>query len=211
MISTSYLQWMVYPVPFYLILPLNFFSKLMPTCISNSYGRFHLRFHLPWLTCSPWGLILNVNQLAQIISWTHQSNPMELFLPSCLLPLQCITLLLYWVTATKHRPCAAHELCFIHLGKEWSRLEQGRKREEKESRPHSFKTKSFNVLFPWEKMEKGGCGRQHISAVSCRHSRKWHGHGVSWVPPFLPLTDWYAANCIWMNNSNKVVTFNANW
>lgn len=202
---------MVYPVPFCLIFPLNFFSKLMPTCISNSYGRFHLRLHLPWFTCSPWGLTLNVNQLAQIISWTQQPIPLSCFcFPAYSLFNASPCYYIEWLPQ-KHRPRAAHKLCFIHLGKEWSHLEQGRKRKEKESRPHSLKTKSFNVLFPWEKMEKGGCGRQHISAGSCRHSRKWHGHGVSWVPPFFPLTDWYAANCIWMNNSNKVVTFNANW
>lgn len=44
------------------------FLKLMLTCFSNSYARFHLRFHLPWFTCSPWGLSLNVNWLAKISS-----------------------------------------------------------------------------------------------------------------------------------------------
>lgn len=193
MISTSYPQWVVYPVPFYLILPLKFFSKLMLTCISNSCVCFHLRFHLPWFTCSPWGLTLNINQLAQTISWT-QSIPLSCFcLPAYFLfntsPCYCIEWLpqkqiLWFCDHVQHM----YWWHFIQLGKEWSHLEQGGKRKEEESRPHSLKTKSFNVLFPWEEMEKGGCGRQHISA-SCRHSWKWHSHGVSWVPPFLPLID----------------------
>lgn len=118
-------------VAFYFIFPVNVltssflldfplhFSKLMPACFSNSYACFHLRFHLPRFTCRPRGLSLNVNQLAQITSWTHQSNPTELFLSSCSLSLQCITLLLYWVTASETHPICSK--CIDGTSSNWAR------------------------------------------------------------------------------------------
>lgn len=69
-----------WPTYFFFLLDLSLhFLKLMLSCFSNSYEYFHLRFHLPWFTCSPWGLSLTVNLLAQITSWTHQANPTDLF------------------------------------------------------------------------------------------------------------------------------------
>lgn len=93
-----------WPTFFFFLLDLSLhFLKLMLSCFSNSYAYLHLRFHLPWFACSPWGSSLTVNLLAQITSWTHQTSPTDLgFFPPC--SLQCITLSLYWVTTMEMQP-----------------------------------------------------------------------------------------------------------
>lgn len=108
--SASYCTSPVNGLYFFFLLDLSLhFLKLMLSCFSNSYAYFHLRFHLPWFMCSPWGLSLTVNLLAQITSWTHQTNPTDLvFFSPC--SLQCIiTLSLYWVTAMEMQPI--HSMC----------------------------------------------------------------------------------------------------
>lgn len=69
LIGAFYFISSVNALPIFFLLGLSLhFLKLMLTCLSNFYACFHLRFHLPWFTCGPWGLGLNVNQLAQITS-----------------------------------------------------------------------------------------------------------------------------------------------
>lgn len=114
LISAFYFISPVNGLPVFFLLDLSpHFLKLMLVCFSNSYACFNLRFHLPWFTCRPWGLRLGVNRLAQITSWTHQSNPTDLFLSSCSLfsasPCYCIE----WLPQ-KCSPSTASVLMELH-------------------------------------------------------------------------------------------------
>lgn len=139
------------PSAFYLLPPVNglpvffllvlspHFLKLMLTCFSNSYLWFHLRFHLLWFTWSPWGLSLDIKWLVQITSWTHQSNPTDLFLSSCSLfsasPFCCIE----WLPQ-KCSPSTASVLMEFHplgLGMK-SLTEQNRGKKERKRKWASF-------------------------------------------------------------------------
>lgn len=128
--------------------------------------NFHLRFHLPGFTCSPWGLSINVNRLAQITSSTHQSDPTVSFLSSCSLssvPHPVTILSDYHSNAV--RPQQVYWWNFIQQGKEWGHFQNriGKKKRKKNkthliaSRPRVLMSSLHSLCCHWE--EKWGCGR----------------------------------------------------
>lgn len=107
----------------FFLLDLSFhFLKLMLHCVSNSYVCFRLRFHLPWLTCSPRGLSLTVNLLAQITSWTHQINPTDLFSFSLVPSVHHPVTLLSDCRGNAAHPQQVYWWNFTQWGKEWNHL-----------------------------------------------------------------------------------------
>lgn len=162
-----------WPTFFFFLLDLSLhFLKLMLSCFSNSYAYLHLRFHLPWFACSPWGSSLTVNLLAQITSWTYQTNPLiwVFFLPALFSATLCH--FIEWLP-WKCSPATASPLM------EPPPMGQGMKslikrlegeKKEKENKPSFLKTRSLNIFIPLFVLP---LGEVRLRKMSCISTTSW--------------------------------------